>query len=122
MKRRDEKAIVAGLTIQDLERLTRDLDRPFVIDEARPLTPEMRAAWERAKRKRGRPRIGQGSTVISVSIERDLLRRADNLAKRLKITRARLIAAGLERAIATAAATSARHARKAPRRRVKRAA
>ena len=116
MKRNSRKAVVAGLTIADLERMTRDLDRPMIIDEAEPLTPDMHAAWQRARRKRGRPRIGQGSTVISVSIERDLLKRADGLAKRMKITRAKLIAAGLERALAAAAAAPIRPGKKGRRR------
>ena len=61
------------------------------------MTPEAKKAWEAAKRKRGRPREGQGAKVVSVSLERTLLARSDRLAKRLKISRAKLIASGLER-------------------------
>ena len=50
---------------------------------------------EQAKRKRGRPRVGRGVRVISVSVERDLLARADALARRLNISRAALIARAL---------------------------
>jgi metal-responsive CopG/Arc/MetJ family transcriptional regulator len=50
---------------------------------------------EQAKCKRGRPRVGRGVRVISVSVERDLLARADALARRLNISRAALIARAL---------------------------
>jgi len=50
---------------------------------------------EQAKHKRGRPRIGRGVRVISVSVERGLLARADAFARRLNISRAALIARAL---------------------------
>jgi metal-responsive CopG/Arc/MetJ family transcriptional regulator len=53
------------------------------------------APQEQTKRRRGRPRVGRGVRVISVSIERDLLARADALARRLHISRAALIARAL---------------------------
>ncbi len=47
------------------------------------------------RRKRGRPQRGKGAKVISVSVERALLRRADQLAKTSGLSRARLIEMGL---------------------------
>ena len=58
------------------------------------------APVERDKRKRGRPRVGRGVRVISVSIEIGLLARADALARRLHISRAALIARGLRTVLA----------------------
>ena len=58
--------------------------------------PEERRRWQRAKQKRGRPKQGQGVQIISVSIEKGLLRKTDRLAKRLHTQRTRLIARGLE--------------------------
>jgi hypothetical protein len=55
----------------------------------------MRRAWQRAKRKPGRPRIGKGARVISVSIEQTLLERTDRLAAELGASRGQLITAGL---------------------------
>ncbi|MEW6250370.1 MAG: hypothetical protein AB1716_06970 [Planctomycetota bacterium] len=81
------------------EREVAKYDREFIIDEARPLTRAERADWNRIKRKRGRPAQGRGAKVISVTVERSLLEKADALAKK-KITRARLIARGLRAVLA----------------------
>ena len=48
----------------------------------------------------GRPIVGRGSKVISLSVERGLLDRADALAKRKRVTRAALVAAGLRAVLA----------------------
>jgi hypothetical protein len=96
-------------TAAELEALTADLDREFVADKFGPLTPADRLAWAKAKRKRGRPRVGGGAKVVSVSIERNLLTRADRLAKKLRVSRARLVSLGLEHVLSgLAPATSAR--------------
>ena len=73
----------------------RELDKEFVADTFRPLTLAESKTWRRMRRKRGRPRRGKGAKVISVSVERELLRRADHLAKCSGLTRARLIELGL---------------------------
>ncbi len=70
-------------------------DSESVLAESRPLSPEMRARWNRAKRGPGRPRVGAGVKVISLSIEGELLGKADREARRLKISRAQLVARGL---------------------------
>lgn len=64
-------------------------------DDFGPMTPEARRRWEKAKR-RGRPVKGQGHKVISVSVEKGLLARTDALARKQKVSRAALIARGLE--------------------------
>ena len=43
------------MNAQELANATAEFDEEFVIDKSRPLTPEERARWERARRKR--PRI-----------------------------------------------------------------
>lgn len=60
------------------------------------MTSAERAQWNRIKRKPGRPKVGQGVEVVSISIERGLLGRADKLAKKLKVSRAKLASAGLQ--------------------------
>ncbi len=72
---------------------TAEFDREFVADSFKPPTQKARAKWQKAKR--GRPREGEGAKVISVSIERGLLERSDKLAKKMRISRARLVARGL---------------------------
>ena len=88
------------MNAEELAEATAEFDREFVIDSFHPLTPEARARWERAKRKPGRPKLGKGSKVISVSVEKSLLERCDRLAKRKRVSRASLIARGLRRVLA----------------------
>lgn len=91
----DRHTTVAGKSLAELESLTADLNASFVIDKTRPLTPAERKRWQRAKRGPGRPKIGRGAKVVSVSIESGLLVATDRLAKKRKVSRARLIAEGL---------------------------
>lgn len=77
-----------------------EFDREFIADTFGPMPPEAKEKWERAKRKRGRPKVGEGAKVISVSVEKDLLAKSDAMAKRLGIPRAALIARGLRRVLA----------------------
>jgi hypothetical protein len=72
-----------------------DLDREFVAESFHPPSSPDRSRWERAKRKRGRPRLGRGVKVISVSVEKGLLTRVDRLAEEQGVSRARLITLGL---------------------------
>ena len=87
---------VKKLTRAELEKMSAEFDREFVADTFGPPTPEAKAQLRRAKRKPGRPRIGAGSKAISVTVEKTLLWRVDRIAKRLRTTRARLIARGLK--------------------------
>lgn len=55
--------------------------------ESRPLTAKERAQWnafrtKALKNRKGRPKVGKGSAVISLSIEKGFLKRADAYAKR----------------------------------------
>jgi hypothetical protein len=43
------------MTAEELAAATADLDQEFVIDKFRPLTPQQKAQWERAKRKVSKP-------------------------------------------------------------------
>lgn len=65
--------------------------------DSRPLNATERAQWARfqakVKRRTGRPKIGKGSAVISLSVERDLLARADRYAKAHGLGRSELFAA-----------------------------
>jgi hypothetical protein len=88
------------MTTEELARATAEFDEELVIDKCGPLSPEDQKRWQRMKRKMGRPKKGAGVKVISVSVERNLLGRADRLAKKLRTTRAALIARGLEKVLA----------------------
>ncbi len=79
---------------------TSEFNHEFVADSFGPPSPRSRAKWERAKRKPGRPREGKGAQVISVSIEKGLLEQSDGLARKMGISRARLVARGLRAVLA----------------------
>jgi len=84
---------------RELAEATRDFDRSLVIDESRELTPAETKRWQRVKRKRGRPKVGQGFQRISVSIERSLLKRVNTLAKQRRVSRSLLFAQVLTEAL-----------------------
>lgn len=88
------------MTTEELRRETAEFDREFAGESFGPPTAKQRAQLARAKRKRGRPRVGAGSKTISVTVEERLLTQADLLAKKLSVPRAALIARGL-RAVVT---------------------
>jgi hypothetical protein len=84
------------MNAKELAAATAEFDKEFVIDRSREPTQGEQRQWQRAKRKPGRPKQGQGVRIISVSIEKGLLKRTDQLAKKLHTQRTRLIARGLE--------------------------
>jgi hypothetical protein len=88
------------MTAQELADATKRFETAFVADQSRPLTPIEREQWKRVRRKRGRPKVGQGSKRVTLSIEQGLLKRATALAKRRRISRSQLIAQALEEALA----------------------
>ncbi len=67
----------------------------------RPLNKKERARFESirkeivTKRKAGRPTVGKGSKMVAVTIEKDLLQRADAYAKAHGLKRTELIAKAL---------------------------
>ena len=85
----------AAMGLSELQAATRAFDEEMIAATSKQLGPRERLAWEQAKRKPGRPRKGAGVRVISVSVERGLLARADSLARELGMSRAALIERGL---------------------------
>ncbi len=96
MTRKQPKKRYDQMNARELAKATTQFDEEMVIDRSRELTPAERLRWQRARRKPGRPKVGRGVRVISVSLEKSLLGRADRLARRLQVPRTRLIALGLE--------------------------
>ena len=102
MNRRKQAKPFWEMNTEQLAAATAEFDKEFVADTFRPMTVAERARWQRIKRKPGRPRNGRGVKVISVSVEKDLLKQSDALAKRLGISRAQLVARGLKGMLLTA--------------------
>ena len=69
-----------------------------MIARSTPLTPEQRRNWNKfLKRNRGgRPKHGKnGTQIVSVTVEKGLLRKADSYAKRHGMKRSELVAISL---------------------------
>jgi hypothetical protein len=84
------------MTAAQLADATREFDKPFAASKARPMNAAERERENRFRAKLGRPKLGKGARAISVTIEQGLLSRADAYAKHLGLSRAKLIARGLE--------------------------
>ena len=74
-----------------------------LLAESRPLNKKELAQWRQIKKKMGRPRIGKGTTNISVSLEKGLLRAADRFAKEHGMSRSEVIARGVRAVVGSAA-------------------
>ena len=83
------------MNTRELAAATKEFDQEFIAESFRQPTAKEREQLTRAKAKVGRPKIGEGSERVLVTIERKLLRDADALAKAKKTTRSRLVAEGL---------------------------
>jgi hypothetical protein len=84
-----------ALSDADKEKVWESYNRPIPQSELRPLNSRERAIVRQQKRKMGRPTIGQGVKVISLSVEKGLLKRADTYAKLHGMKRAELFTQGL---------------------------
>lgn len=89
-----------ALSASEKERIFQELEQETPeerLARSKPLTTAQRARWNQIKKKMGRPKIGKGIKIISLSVERDLLKRADAYAKSTGLKRSALFAAGLLR-------------------------
>lgn len=90
------------LSAEEKERIFREIDEAppeKIWSESKPLTAADRRRFERVKKKLGRPKVGKGARVVSVSVEKALLDSADAFAKREGIGRTELFVRGLRLAM-----------------------
>ncbi len=92
MKRKKE---YTEMTTRELAEATKEFDIESVRPPGRPLTAAQRARFE-AARKGGRPVTGEGVQVISLSVEKGLLRRTDAAARKKRLSRAQFVAQALQ--------------------------
>jgi hypothetical protein len=87
-----------NMSAEELTEATREFDQEDIADTFRAMTPQEEAAWRAAvqKRRPGRSANAKATKVISVGIEAGLLERVDALAKKRRLSRAKLIAEGLQ--------------------------
>jgi hypothetical protein len=88
------------------ERIARQIEAQTPqqrLARSRPLNARERRQWRRFKSKMGRPKVGKGARTISLTVERDLLKQADAYARQHGLSRAKLVARGLQAIIGSAA-------------------
>lgn len=100
MKRKQNAKPYWEMTTAELREVTKQFDEEFVADRAKPMTPEMRARWERAKAKVPPPENGRTEQTIAVRLDKALLDRCIALAKKKRISRDALVARGLRALLA----------------------
>ena len=95
-----------ALPAAEKERIFQELESATteqLLADSRPLNKKERAEWKRIKAKMGRPRIGKGTTNVSVSLEKNLLKAADRFARKHGMSRSELVARGVKAVIGSAA-------------------
>src|SRR5437764_12659232 len=80
------------MTTEELREATKQFDEEFVFERSKPLTPEMKARWERAKAKPARTDDGESEQTISVRLDKALLDRATALARKQRLSPDALVA------------------------------
>ena len=88
------------MTTAELREATAKFDKEMVIEESKPLTPEMRAWWERVRSKGKKAKGANGEQLIAVHLDKKLLDSCTALAKKKHISRDALIARGLKAVLA----------------------
>jgi hypothetical protein len=94
-----KKKSYGQMNLEELREATKEFDKEFIADTFGPMPPEARKQWERMKARPGRPKVGKGAKVISLSVEKGLLERSDKLAHKMGISRAELVSRGLRVAL-----------------------
>lgn len=98
-KKRIEKPYTE-MNTEELAKATAEFDEEFVADTFLPLTPEMQARWEQARRQGSSSAKNNGERTIAVHLDQQLLARCEALAKKLGISRDGLVARGLKAVLA----------------------
>jgi hypothetical protein len=83
------------MNADELAKATAEFDEERVHAPGRPATAAERRKFNGIRRKLGRPKVGQGSQLVPVTIERGLLKEADRFAKQHKLKRSQMVAQGL---------------------------
>src|SRR5436305_1283119 len=83
------------MTTAELREATKQYDRTRLA-APKPLSPAMKARWERAQKRMGRPRVGKGAKRILITVEGGLLERLDQYVKASGSNRSATITRGIE--------------------------
>jgi hypothetical protein len=100
MKRKKIDKPYWEMTTDELREATKEFDEEFVFERSKPMTPEMKAKWERAKAKGRTVNNGRDEQSIIVRVDKVLLERCVALAKKKRLSRDALVARGLRALLA----------------------
>jgi hypothetical protein len=94
------------MTAEELAAATREFDREHVAETFRDMSAAEEKAWRATigKKRRANPTGADVVKVVPLQIEAGLLKRADALTKKRGVSRAQLVADGLEELLARAKA------------------
>ena len=91
MTARQRAKVIAGIDAESpQERLAR----------SRPMNARERERWEHVRKNMGRPKLGKdGTKIVSVTVEKSLLKRADDFAKAQGMKRSEFFARSVRQAL-----------------------
>lgn len=89
------------MNADELRAATTEFDREFVRETFGLPSTQAKASLAEARRK-GRTSSGKGSAKVPISVERELLKQADAFARRHRMSRSQIVAAGLRRVLGAA--------------------
>jgi len=98
-----KKSVTNKMNISQLARATREFDLEHEPRFLAPPAAEKRrhdTLIRKIKRRRGRPRVGEGAQRVQITMERSLLSQADRFARANGLSRSELIALCLTPVIA----------------------
>jgi hypothetical protein len=91
------------MTPAEREADLKGFDKGLSFDQTRPLSAKGKLLWQRAKRGRPPKPAGQKAARVLITVEQDLLARADAFAKERGLSRSELIARGIHSVLAEVA-------------------
>ena len=100
MKQKNKTKPYWEMTTEELGEATKEFDEEFVFEKSRPLTPEETELWEKVKAKGESRANGKPVQIVTVRLDKALLKRCTALAKKKRLTRDALIARGLRALLA----------------------
>lgn len=100
MKRNPRIRSFNQMTVEELEKATAQFEKEFVADSFAEAPAEAKEAWRRAREKPHRSTERQAKKLVSIRLEKGLLKRCDRLAKKKGVSRAILISRGLKAVLA----------------------
>ena len=89
-----------AMSAREKEAVYHEVDREIGPSELRSLNAGERRRWARFKKRLGRPKIGRGAKLVTLSVERGRMEQIDAFLKRHGLGRSAFLLRGAELAMA----------------------